>query len=96
LRVDARVAWTFVGVVALHALWDAAYGFAIQLSNGLGGHGWSFSWPDTAEWAGEPTGADLWRFDLVYDALLILLAAIGYVWAYRDWRAYELKRWRRR
>jgi protease PrsW len=92
-RIDARVLWTFVGVVALHALWDAAYGFAIQLSNGLGGHGWSFGWPDTAVWAGTPTGGELVRFDLIYNTLLAALAAIGYVWAWRCWRGFELRRW---
>jgi RsiW-degrading membrane proteinase PrsW (M82 family) len=43
LRLDGRVLWTFVGVVALHAAWDAAYGVAIRVSLGLGGSGWRLS-----------------------------------------------------
>jgi protease PrsW len=88
LRLDGRVFGTFVGVVALHAAWDAAYGVAIRVSLGLGGDGWRVSWPHTESWPGEPSGAELWRFQIVYDAMLVILALIGYVWAVRRWRAY--------
>jgi hypothetical protein len=93
LRLDSRVFWTFAGVVALHAVWDAAYGVAIRVSLGLGGNGWRISWPNTESWPGEPSGAELWRFQLVYDAFLVILALIGYVWAVRCWRAYGRDRW---
>src|SRR4029079_7006780 len=43
-RLDRRLAGTFVGVVVLHALWDASYGWAIRLSEGLGGAGWTPRW----------------------------------------------------
>ncbi len=33
-RVDRRVLFTFVGVVTLHALWDASYGWAIRDQRG--------------------------------------------------------------
>lgn len=95
LRLDGRVFWTFVGVVALHAAWDAAYGVAIRVSLGLGGGGWRLSWPATESWPGEPSGAELWRFQIVYDAFLVILALIGFVWAIRRWRAYGLDRWTR-
>jgi RsiW-degrading membrane proteinase PrsW (M82 family) len=87
-RVDRHVAATFVGVVALHALWDAAYGVAIRISLGLGGDGWKLSWPNTESWPGEPRGAELWRFQIVYDIFLAILGVIGYRWAVRRWRAH--------
>ncbi len=93
-RVDRRVAFTFVGVVCLHALWDASYGWAIRVSEGLGGEGWTLGWPDTSAWVGTPTGADLTRFQAVYDGMLAVLAAVGLVWAVRRWRASRIDRWR--
>jgi RsiW-degrading membrane proteinase PrsW (M82 family) len=93
-RLDGRVAATFAGVVTLHALWDASYGCAIRISEGLGGEGWNLGWPDTAAWVGTPTGADLTRFQAVYDGLLAVVATIGFLWALRRWRAYRIDRWR--
>jgi protease PrsW len=93
-RIDRRVAWTFVGVSALHAAWDASYGVAIRISQGLGGEGWTIGWPNTAAWVGLPTGSDLARFQVVYDGLLVIIASIGLFWAYRSWRAYRIDRWR--
>ena len=92
LRLDRRLLWTFVGVVALHAAWDASYGVAIRVSLGLGGYGWRLTWPHTELWPGEPSGAELWRFQIVYDAFLLILAVIGFVWAHRRWRAHRLDR----
>jgi hypothetical protein len=61
LRVDRRVVWTFVGVVALHAAWDAAYGVAIRVSLGIGGDGWRVAWrppnPGPASRAARSCGA---------------------------------------
>jgi RsiW-degrading membrane proteinase PrsW (M82 family) len=94
LRFDRRVLWTALGVIFLHGCWDASYGWAIRISRGLGGEGWTFGWPDTAAWAGTPTGADLVRFEFVYDGLLAILAAVGVMWAIRRWRAYQIDRWR--
>jgi len=93
IHLDRRVAWTFAGVVSLHALWDASYGFAIRISEGLGGAGWTLGWPDTAAWVGLPTGADLTRFNVVYFALLAIIAIVAAVWALRRWRAYQIDRW---
>jgi hypothetical protein len=93
-RIDRRVAFTFLGVVTLHALWDASYGWAIRISEGLGGEGWTLGWPDTSAWVGTPTGADLARFQAVYDGMLAVVATIGLVWAVRRWRAYQIDRWR--
>ena len=52
----APVAWTFAGVVALHAAWDATYGWAILIAKGVAGDGWQAEWPDTESWIGSPTG----------------------------------------
>jgi protease PrsW len=93
LRPDRRVIWTFLGVVTLHACWDASYGWAIRISRGLGGEGWVFGWPDTAAWVGSPSGTDLVRFQFVYNGLLAVVAVIGLVWAFRGWRAYQIDRW---
>jgi protease PrsW len=93
LRPDRRVIWAFLGVVTLHACWDASYGWAIRISRGLGGEGWAFGWPDTAAWVGSPSGTDLVRFQFVYNGLLAVVAAIGLVWAFRGWRAYQIDRW---
>jgi hypothetical protein len=92
-RIDRRVVWTFVGVMALHGLWDSSDSFAIWLSQGLGGEGWSLGWPDTADWVGTPTGADLIRFDVIYTVLVGINAIIGVTWAIRRWRAYQIDRW---
>ena len=85
--------WTLLGVVALHGFWDAAYGWAIRISQWLGGADLDIGWPNTADWVGSPTGGDLTRFTFVYDTLLGILALIGTVWAVRRWRAYQFDRW---
>jgi RsiW-degrading membrane proteinase PrsW (M82 family) len=92
-RLDRRVAWTFLGVVALHGCWDGAYGWAIRVSQWLGGADLEFGWPNTADWVGSPTGGDLTRFTFAYDTFLGILAVIGIVWAIRRWRAYQIDRW---
>jgi RsiW-degrading membrane proteinase PrsW (M82 family) len=92
-RFDRRVLLTFLGVITLHGCWDASYGVAIRISRGLGGEGWKFGWPDTAAWVGTPTGADLVRFQVAYNTLLAIVAAIGLVWALRRWGAYQIDRW---
>jgi hypothetical protein len=79
--------------MALHALWDRADSAAIRLTQGLGGEGWTLSWPSTAAWVGSPTGADLVRFNVIYASLLAVLSAVGLVWAIRTWRAYRIDRW---
>ena len=56
-RVTARVVWTFIGVVALHAIWDQSYGWGIVITQGVVGPGWELEWPNTAAWVGSPSGA---------------------------------------
>jgi protease PrsW len=92
-RFDRRVFWTALGVIMIHGTWDASYGWAIRISRGLGGEGWTFGWPNTAAWVGTPSGSDLLRFQIVYDGLLTILGVIGLVWALRRWRVYQIDRW---
>jgi protease PrsW len=80
------VAATFAGVVLLHALWDATYGIAIIATKGLVGDGWKADWPKTADWAGSPSGHDLFVFQVVYDVLIAVNAAVGTSWLVRRWR----------
>jgi RsiW-degrading membrane proteinase PrsW (M82 family) len=93
-RLDRHVVWAFIGVGVLHGLWDASYGWAIGIARGLGGEGWSLSWPDTEAWVGTPSGSDLFRYEFVYDGMLAIIGVIGLVWAIRRWRAYQIDRWK--
>jgi RsiW-degrading membrane proteinase PrsW (M82 family) len=86
-RARPAVIATLVGIVGLHAAWDASYGGAIMLTNGLTGAGWSLGWPNTQAWIGEPTGATLAVFQAVYDVLVGLCAVLGAAWVVRRWRA---------
>ena len=88
-RVTARVVWTFLGVVALHAIWDQSYGWGIIVTQGVVGAGWDFEWPNTAAWVGTPSGEDLWVFHAAYYGLFALSAIIATVWIVRSWRSYS-------
>jgi protease PrsW len=87
-RPVAPVLWTFAGVVALHAAWDASYGLAIIVARGLFGDGWETGWPNTEEWIGTPTGSELIAFNVTYDLLIGLNALIGTAWIVLAWRRY--------
>src|SRR4051794_31968322 len=89
LFARSHVAATLAGVVVLHAAWDASYGWAITLTKGLVGDGWSIDWPSTAAWVGEPTGRTLVVFQVVYDALLAVIGVVGALWLRRRWLAAE-------
>jgi protease PrsW len=89
LRITRTVALTFAGVVVLHAAWDATYAWAITISEGLVGTGWRVAWPNTKRWAGSPTGDDLIVWQVAYDVLIAVNAAIGTTWVVRRWRAYR-------
>jgi protease PrsW len=78
---------TLAGVIALHGMWDASYGVAIMITQGVVGDGWDLAWPNTEAWIGAPTGHTLVVFQLAYDGLLAVLGAIGGVWLARRWRA---------
>lgn len=86
-RLTWRVLGTFAGIVALHAAWDASYGWSIVAANGLVGSGWHLEWPNTAAWAGTPTGSDLVAFDAAYCVLIALNAGLGTAWAVHRYRA---------
>ncbi len=93
-HLTGRLAGTFVGVVALHAVWDQAYGWAVALSKGVSGVGWALVWPNEEHWALAPTAQQLVWFNVFYDGILVVLGLIGLVWVLREWRVYG--RWRTR
>lgn len=86
-RITARVLWTFIGIILLHAAWDASHGWSLWLTQGLVGDGWSASWPNEEDWIGTPTNTDLWVQSLAYNGLLLLNAAIGTFWLIWMWRS---------
>jgi protease PrsW len=87
-RPVAPVIWTFLGVVALHAAWDSAYGWAVVIAEGFSGPGWQSGWPSTEEWIGTPTGSELVTFNVAYALLIGLNAVIGTAWVILAWRRY--------
>ena len=93
-RADGRfpVTWplagTTLGVILMHGVWDQSYGWAILLTKGLRGEGWTLEWPNTEAWVGAPTEGELVTFNVVYDALLLVNAVIGVAWIIHNWRKY--------
>jgi len=87
-----RVTWplvgTTVGIIALHALWDQSYGWAILLTQGFYSHIWDLSWPATQDWIGLPSGNELRVWQVFYDGLLFLNACVGATWVVHNWREY--------
>jgi RsiW-degrading membrane proteinase PrsW (M82 family) len=87
-HLTRRVGLTFLGVVVLHAMWDASNGWAITLTQGILGDGWTLDWPKTKDWVGFPTGQELEVYNAISFALLVIIASVGTLWLVRRWRAY--------
>ena len=87
-HVTGRLVGTFVGVVALHAVWDQAYGWAVALSKGVSGVGWALIWPNEEAWAAAPNAEQLLWFKVFYNAILVVLSLIGLIWVVHEWRFY--------
>jgi protease PrsW len=87
-RVTWELVGTFLGVVLLHAAWDASYGTAVVLAQGLVGTGWELEWPNTSSWIGAPTQEDLVVFNAGYDVLLAVNAIIGTWWVVHTYRRH--------
>jgi hypothetical protein len=85
-RFTMRVGWTLAGVAALHGAWDATYGWAIWITQGLLGSGWVADWPDASYWEEVPTPKELWVFHVMYDVALALNGLVGVLWIIRSWR----------
>jgi RsiW-degrading membrane proteinase PrsW (M82 family) len=88
-RLTRRVAGTFVGVVALHALWDQSQGWAIMITRGLTGEGWHIGWPAGVAWRQLPTTHQLDLFSWVLNGMLVLISTVGVLWAVYEWRRYK-------
>jgi RsiW-degrading membrane proteinase PrsW (M82 family) len=86
-RITARVLWTFLGIVLLHAAWDASHGWSLVITEALVGDGWNWSWPNTEDWIGTPTDKELLAQTIVYDLLLAVNAIIGVTWVVHMWRS---------
>jgi RsiW-degrading membrane proteinase PrsW (M82 family) len=91
-RVTKRLVGTFIGVVALHAIWDQAYGWAVMLTKGVTGVGWAFVWPNEEHWALAPSAEQVIWFNVFYDGILAVLGLIGLIWVLHEWHVY--RRWR--
>jgi protease PrsW len=87
-HLTRRVCLTFLGVIVLHAMWDASNGWAITLTQGILGDGWTLDWPKTKDWVGFPTGQELEVYNAISFVLLVVIASIGTWWLLRRWRAY--------
>jgi hypothetical protein len=87
-HLTTRLVGTFAGVVALHAVWDQTYGWAVMLSEGVTGAGWTLRWPNQEFWSVEPSAGQLVWFNVFYDAILAIVALIGLVWILREWHVY--------
>lgn len=86
-RVTARVLWTFVGVVLLHAAWDSSHGWSLAITEGLVGDNWAWGWPSAEDWIGTPTDNELWVQSLGYNVLLVINAIVGATWVVHMWRS---------
>ena len=87
-HVTLRLAATFVGIIALHGLWDSTYGWAITFAEGVAGGGWEVIWPNVQAWITLTSSeAKVW-FNVFYDGFLAINALIGITWIVRSWRTY--------
>ena len=91
-RVTGRLAGTFVGIVALHAVWDQTYGWAVALSKGVSGVGWALIWPNEEAWAVTPSAEEVLWFNVFYDGILVVVSLVGLIWVLREWRVYGRRR----
>jgi hypothetical protein len=86
--VTGRLVGTAAGVILLHALWDQTYGTSITLAEGVTGAGWHIVWPNEQTWFASPSAAARLWFNVFYDLLLALNAAVGVTWIVLAWRGY--------
>ena len=87
-HLTTRLGATFLGVVALHALWDQSNGWAVMLARGVTGSGWELLWPNAELWIGVPSNSELLWFNVFVTGLLVLNSLIGLVWIVLAWRGY--------
>jgi RsiW-degrading membrane proteinase PrsW (M82 family) len=86
IRLTWSVCGTYLGVVALHTLWDQAHGWAIILTRGFTGGGWHLGWPDGAAWLDSPTPVQHQLFSVLYNVPLLLISLAGSLWFLERWR----------
>jgi protease PrsW len=87
-HLTLRLVATFVGVMALHALWDSTYGWAITFAQGVSEGGWDVTWPNAQAWITLPSSGALVWFTVFYVGFLAINALIGITWIVTSWRTY--------
>ncbi len=87
-RMTQRLALTLGGIIVLHALWDATYGWSILFAEAAAGAEWQVTWPNAQTWYASPTSEELLLFNVFYDVLIGINALIGTLWIVRSWRTY--------
>jgi protease PrsW len=87
-HLTRRLVLTYLGVIVLHAFWDASNGWSITLTEGILGYGWTLDWPKTEDWVGLPTGQELEVYNAISFGLLVLIASVGTAWLLNAWRVY--------
>jgi hypothetical protein len=87
-HLTLRLAATFAGIIALHALWDATYGWAITFAQGISEGLWHVTWPNAQAWITLPSSDALVWFNVFYDGFLAINALIGITWIVASWRTY--------
>ncbi|WP_191892460.1 PrsW family glutamic-type intramembrane protease, partial [Streptomyces griseoaurantiacus] len=88
-RVTAGVTWTYLGVAALHALWDSMHGIAVLLTMVLTGTSYQYQLLQLG-YVPRPTPAQVHLFTTLNWVGLLMVALVGLAWLVALRRAAEL------
>jgi len=91
-HLTARLAGTLVGVVALHAVSDQAYGWAVALQQRRDRRRLGARLAQRGALGPGPSSQQLVWFNVFYNGVLAVIGLIGLIWILREWRVYG--RWR--
>ncbi|MEQ6899680.1 PrsW family glutamic-type intramembrane protease [Nocardioides sp. YIM 152588] len=83
--LSVPVGLTWLGVTALHTLWDIAAPIAIVVNEGTDGLGWDWSLPLPTTWVPLPDVRDAAIFVAAYGVQFIAIVAVGSWWLLRSW-----------
>lgn len=85
LRINGEVAWTFVGVVLLHAIWDCARPFAAFITWRLTEGEWSLV-EASDSYIRNPTPTQYHLYGTFQWVVLLTVTGIGLLWVRNRWR----------
>ncbi|SHG99351.1 PrsW family intramembrane metalloprotease [Streptoalloteichus hindustanus] len=88
-RITAGVAWTYLAVAALHALWDSMHGIAVLLTMVLTGTSYQYRLLQLG-YLPRPSPAQVHLFTLLNWIGLVVVALVGLAWLVALRRAAEL------